>query len=426
MVAFFFVAAIMLIAALIFVLTPLLRAPRFRRWRCAQARRLLDALNAARDNGILTDAEYAAKRAELGDRLLGALDAPPAQRSRSVMYAALGVALLMPCAAILIYRIVGEPGAVDGTTQMVSDQPPADHSQNMDQAIAKLADKLKQNPQDAEGWTLLGRAYEATEHFEQARDALKHATDLAPNDPDMTIAYAEVLALSTPDRRIEGEPRRLIESAMKTSPDNERGLWLLGISEYQQKKYDAAIALWNRLIGVLPKDSKTIASVKQEIAKAEAARDGKAPPPEEEIADTAPDDAHAAERRRCVRPTPRRQGHDRSEAQRKTRTNRRIVRLRKSRERSSDAAGDPTHDRGQIADDSHAYRWHGHDADDEIVAISTSDRGRTRVEIRQRDRAKRRSASRLQTDGCAHDEFGRTHHRSSRTLNYAVAHRQSV
>lgn len=292
MTLFLFVAAIMLIAALVFVLTPLLRGGNAGD-SAKEARRLLDALNAARDNGILTDAEYAAKRLELGDRLLASLDAPAPQRSRSSMIAALAVALLLPATAILLYRTVGEPGAIDGTAQTASDQAPADHSQNMDQAIAKLADKLKQNPQDPEGWALLGRAYEATEHFDQARDALKRAVDLAPNDPDVTIAYAEVLALSTPERRIEGEPRKLIETAMKNSPDNERGLWLLGISDYQQKKYDAAIAFWNRLLAVLPKDSKTIASVKQEIAKAEAARDGKAPPPEEETAGAAPDETAA-------------------------------------------------------------------------------------------------------------------------------------
>ena len=292
MALFIFVAGIMLVAALVFVLTPLLRtgaAPD----AAKEARRLLEALNAARANGVLTDSEYAAKRTELADRLLGSLNAPSTQRSRSTIYAALGVALLLPALAILLYRTVGEPGAVDGSAKTVVDQPPADHSQNMDQAIATLADKLKKNPQDAEGWTLLGRAYEATEHFEQARDALKHATDIAPENPDITIAYAEVLALSTPDRRIDGEPRRLIETAMKTSPDNERGLWLLGIGDYQQKKYDAAIARWNRLIAVLPKDSKTIASVKQEIARAEAERDGKPPPPEEEIADASADASQA-------------------------------------------------------------------------------------------------------------------------------------
>lgn len=292
MALFIFVAGIMLVAALIFVLTPLLRtgsAPD----AAKEARRLLEALNAARANGILTDAEYAAKRTELGDRLLGSLNAPSTQRPRSTVYAAVGVALLLPALAILLYRTVGEPGAVDGSAKTVADQPPADHSQNMDQAIEKLAEKLRQNPQDAEGWALLGRAYEATEHFEQARDALKHATDIAPENPDIAIAYAEVLALSTPERRIDGEPKRLIETAMKTSPDNERGLWLLGIGEYQQKKYDAAIALWNRLIAVLPKDSKTIASVKNEIAKAEAERDGKAPPPEEEMADAPADESPA-------------------------------------------------------------------------------------------------------------------------------------
>jgi Cytochrome c biogenesis factor len=66
----------------------------------------------------------------------------------------------------------------------------------MDQAIAKLAEKLKQNPADVAGWTLLGRAYLETEHFSEARDALKHAHDLAPNEPDVSVAYAEALTLS--------------------------------------------------------------------------------------------------------------------------------------------------------------------------------------------------------------------------------------
>jgi cytochrome c-type biogenesis protein CcmH len=289
MAVFLLLAAIMLIGALMVVLTPLLRGRVASAGASTEARRLLDALNAARDNGILTEVEYNAKRAELADRLLGTLNAPAPQRSRSTVYAALIVALLMPATAILLYRAIGEPAAINGvaTATTSNDAAPSDHNQNMDQAIAKLADKLKQNPEDAEGWALLGRAYEATAHFDQALDALKHAKDLAPDDADIRIAYAEVLALSTPSRKIDGEPRTLIESAMKISPDNERGLWLLGIGEYQEKHFDAAIKLWNRLIAVLPKDSQTIASVQREIAKAEAARDGKEPPPDDEAADTA-------------------------------------------------------------------------------------------------------------------------------------------
>src|SRR5262249_54488200 len=256
-----------------------------------EARRLLDALNAARDNGILSEAEYAAKRAELADRLLGAIDAPPAARSKTAFASALIVALLLPAAAILIYRTVGQPGAIDNTAPPTDAQAPANHGQNIEQAIAGLQEKLKQNPNDVEGWALLGRAYEATERFNEARDAMKKAYDLAPDDPDVTVAYAEVLALSSPERRIEGEPRTLIENVLKKTPGHQRGLWLLGISEYQQKKYDSAIAYWNKLIAVLPPNAPTIKSIKAEIAKAEAARDGKEPPPEEEATADASNEA---------------------------------------------------------------------------------------------------------------------------------------
>ncbi len=283
MFTFMLLAAVMLAAALAFVLTPLLRGPRAN--TANDARRLLGLLDASHASGILSDAEYAAKRAELGERLLGTLDAPPPPRRGYAI--AVAIALILPAAAIVLYRIVGTPAALVPGAETTA-QAPADHGGNMEQAIAALAAKLKQNPDDAEGWTLLGRAYEATQHFGEARDALKHAYDLAKGDPDVDVAYAEALALASPTRRIEGEPRQILDAALKAAPDNVRGLWLLGISEYQAKKYDSAIAAWKRLIGVLPKDSDIVPSVQQQIARAEAERDGKPLPAEE------PQEANAA------------------------------------------------------------------------------------------------------------------------------------
>jgi cytochrome c-type biogenesis protein CcmH len=178
------------------------------------------------------------------------------------------VALLLPLAAVLLYRHVGNPDAL---------QPDAANSpqQKMDQALVGLAAKLRQNPDDVDGWSLLGRAYEAMQRFPDARDALAHAHALAPDNADVTVAYAEALALATDSRRIEGEPRALIEDVLKKAPDHERGLWLLGIGDYQQRRYDAAIANWKHLLEVLPKDSDIVPSVQQQIAQAQAARDGK-------------------------------------------------------------------------------------------------------------------------------------------------------
>ena len=292
--AFILLTALMLATALAFVLMPLLRGRRPGN-SASDARRLLALLDESHKSGILSDAEYAAKRTELGERLLGALDAPaPPRRGYPV---AIAIALLLPLAAIVLYRIVGTPAALVPGAK-TAEQAPADHGADMEQAIAKLADKLKQNPDDAEGWTLLGRAYEATQRFEQARDALKHAYDLAKGDPDVAVAYAEALALSSPTRRIEGEPRQILDAALKAAPDNQRGLWLLGISEYQGKQYDDAIATWKHLIAVLPKDSDIGPSVQQQIARAEAERDGKPLPAEE------PPEANAAATAAASAPAP--------------------------------------------------------------------------------------------------------------------------
>ena len=271
MALFLVLAALMLAAALAFVLPTLLRAAP--REPHKQAQNKLRALDEAYAAGILDDAEYATKRAALDAEPLKA-KATPASRARSTRIATFSIALLLPAAAVLLYLDVGTPQALDPAALSA----PVDHGQNMDQAIAGLAAKLQQNPNDAEGWGLLGRAYETMQRFAEARDALAHAHALVPDDADATVAYAEALALATQSRRIEGEPRSLIEGVLKKTPDNQRGLWLLGIGDYQQGQYDAAIATWKHLIELLPKDSDILPSVQEQIARAEAARDGREPP----------------------------------------------------------------------------------------------------------------------------------------------------
>lgn len=279
MMMFAVLAALMLVVALAVVLRPLLsgRAPDD---PAAIARRRMQVLTEAHATGVLSDEEFAAKRISLGDELLTAINSTP-PRSRTTFFAAAAVALLLPAIAIVLYRIVGNPAALDPAALAAAPSAPSpEHGQDMDQAIGKLAAKLKQNPDDAEGWALLGRAYLETQHFAEARDALQHAHDLAANDPDVGVAYAEALTLAGESHQFDAQARTLIEAALKADPKNQRGLWLLGIADYQARKFDAAIADWNRLLEQLPKDSTVAQSVNNQIARAEAARDGKPLPAE--------------------------------------------------------------------------------------------------------------------------------------------------
>ncbi|MGA9422169.1 MAG: tetratricopeptide repeat protein, partial [Rhodanobacteraceae bacterium] len=143
-----------------------------------------------------------------------------------------------------------------------------DHVADMQQAIGKLEARLRQQPNDEDGWLLLGRAYQTTQRFAEARDAFKHALDLAPGNADVMLEYAQAMALATPSHRIDGAPRKLVERALATDPDNQRGLWLLGIGDYQDGNYEAAIKSWNRLLPQLQPGSDIARSVADQIADA--------------------------------------------------------------------------------------------------------------------------------------------------------------
>ena len=281
MTLFVVIAALMLLFALACVLVPLVRSGQVNIDPATLARRRLKVLDHARDNEIISAQEYAVKREVLAQELLIALEPKSMPRSRATLIAILAVALLLPASAIVLYRVLGQPLALDAQAVAALSKPAADSPEaqaaDMQQAIAGLAAKLQQKPDDAEGWTLLGRAYKSTERFAEARDALKHASDLQPDQPDTMIEYAEALALASESRHIAGAPRVLLERALTLDPQNQRGLWLLGIGDYQQGKFASAIATWNRLLVLLPKDSEIANSVKQQVAEAQSQLSGNAP-----------------------------------------------------------------------------------------------------------------------------------------------------
>lgn len=281
MVLFMLLAAAMVAVALAFVLAPLLRHAR--EGSADPSARRLRALDEALASGVIDDDEYRAKRAALAT-------SPQTMRpSRAGSIALLFTALLLPAAALALYRFVGAPQALDPANLAAdteSASPHGDRGPEMEQAIAMLAERLKQKPDDVEGWALLARAYQAMGRGDDALDAYRHAHDLAKDNAAISVEYAQALALAAPGHRIDGEARALLDEVVKADASNQRALWLLGISDYQGERYDAAIARWKTLLPLLDPASDVATSVKKQIAEAEARRDGKAPP-EEVLASTA-------------------------------------------------------------------------------------------------------------------------------------------
>jgi cytochrome c-type biogenesis protein CcmH len=193
--AFFAAAIFMTIGAVGLVVTPLLREKFKAERRIAQWRLELKSLNGASAAGSLDPARYAVQRAALGEALLEYVSGEP-KHAAPTMYIAFAIAILVPLAALGGYKWVGAAPAVQAQSGTSEIAMPLDHGAEMQNAIARLADKLRQNPDDAQGWALLGRTYKATQRYPEARDAFKHALEGAPGNSGLEREYA---AAETPD-----------------------------------------------------------------------------------------------------------------------------------------------------------------------------------------------------------------------------------
>jgi cytochrome c-type biogenesis protein CcmH len=182
-------------------------------------------------------------------------------RSRGVFALVVTLAILTPLASAGVYLIVGTPSTLGGV------QPPKE--MDVDQAIAALQQRLKENPSDAQGWLLLGQTYTMLKQPTEARDAYDGALKADPKNGAAMVGWAEADSLVRDDHRIEGRALELLEAAVASNPQNQKALWLLGISQFQHEKFAEASATWKKLQPLLDPDSNVAHAVAEQIAQAD-------------------------------------------------------------------------------------------------------------------------------------------------------------
>ncbi|HEU4655492.1 MAG TPA: hypothetical protein VFS47_16005 [Steroidobacteraceae bacterium] len=103
-------------------------------------------------------------------------------------------------------------------------------AQEMERSVRDLEAKLKDNPQDADGWMLLGRSYIAMGQAPKAVDAFQRAFDLTNGqDVNAMIALGEALALSD-ETSLQGRAGDLFAAALEKAPNHPKALWYGSIS----------------------------------------------------------------------------------------------------------------------------------------------------------------------------------------------------
>jgi cytochrome c-type biogenesis protein CcmH len=196
---------------------------------------------------------------------------PEAPESGAHSGLAIAVVMLVLGAAPVLYLVVGSPEGIGapkrgepGAAEAVANAP------DMETAIAQLEARLQQQPADLTGWVLLGRSYRAMQRFEDSRRAFERAMELAPDEPDVLVDYAEAVTLANPTRRFGAEALELLQRALGQDPSNERGLLLLGVARAQVDDHAGAVEAWERLDALLPPDSDARRPLRERINESRA------------------------------------------------------------------------------------------------------------------------------------------------------------
>ncbi len=152
-------------------------------------------------------------------------------------------------------QALAEAGApTEGTAGEQGATPHPTTSEQIAAMVDKLAQRMKEQPNDAEGWAMLARSYSVLGRHPEALVAYEKAVALRKDDPTLLADYADSLAVKN-DHKLDGEPMKLVERALKLDPKNIKALSLAGTAAFDRKDYAGAVKQWEKVVAIGPADN---------------------------------------------------------------------------------------------------------------------------------------------------------------------------
>jgi cytochrome c-type biogenesis protein CcmH len=213
------------------------------------------------------DAALADLAARFGQEITQETPVVHAASERPRWIAALVLVACLPVVAGITYFTIGNPEAM--TAAAGAPAHGGEKGLNDAQTVAMvdaLAQRLQANPEDGEGWALLGRSYRALGRFDAAALAYGEAAKRLPPNASLYADWAESVAQAQ-GKSLIGQPTDLLDRALAADPAHPKALALRGSAAMERDDPATAVAMWKRLRAVLPPDSPDIAQVDAVLAR---------------------------------------------------------------------------------------------------------------------------------------------------------------
>lgn len=250
-----------------------------------ELKRQLAQLDDLFKQGVLSGEAARAKRDQLEHELIElVLRAKPGPAAAALPSARL---LLGLTAFVLVFGAVGYAwrGNFEGLRTGPGETPPAAAAQDVsghaedaqiEAMLKRLADKLKANPDDAQGWAMLARSYTARGRYDEAVPAYKKVVELLPKDAQALADYADGFATAK-QGQLSGEPEQLVQQALRLDGRNVKALSLAGTIAFDRNDFKGAADYWDRALQAAEPDGNMARQLQGALAEARQ-RAGLTPP----------------------------------------------------------------------------------------------------------------------------------------------------
>jgi cytochrome c-type biogenesis protein CcmH len=139
--------------------------------------------------------------------------------------------------------------------------------------VDALAQRLRTDPANVEGWDMLARSYVALNRYREAANAYAHLAALVPDNAEVLADYADALATAQGDSLL-GEPERLLARALAIDPRHVKSLALAASAAFQRGDYTQAETRWKQVLELVPPDSEFAQATQASIEQARAREPG--------------------------------------------------------------------------------------------------------------------------------------------------------
>lgn len=251
MIQFGIFVALLIAIALCFVLIPLWLKPKFVEDNTADinvtlSQKKLQALEIDLAQGDISKAQYESLKNELMLNLHHDLQKNQGRKIDETKgrWLAIPLAVFVPLIALALYSVKGDLRAFDPMTEQsqLKEKPT---SADINAMVEKLAQRMKENPSDPQGWIMLARSYKVLKRYDDSIASYRKAREILGDNVDVLLQLADVIAMQK-GGTLQGEPTTLINKALEIEPNNDMGLWLNGLANAEAGKFNEAITAWQK------------------------------------------------------------------------------------------------------------------------------------------------------------------------------------